>query len=79
MSLDREQAHRYQAYLLRMWGVPSEQSNRPPTWRFSLVHPETGEERGFPDVGALTDYLLALMGRSLDGPRAVADPGLENE
>ncbi len=73
MSLDYEQAARYQAYLLRMWEVPSERIDHPPTWRFSLVDPETGEELGFPDVAALTAHVLALMDRGVDEPRSVSE------
>jgi hypothetical protein len=56
-----------------MWQVPSQEAGHARAWRFSLVDPETDEKHGFPDLAALTGYLLGQMESSAD-ESAPTDP-----
>jgi hypothetical protein len=49
------------AYMLRFWKVGSPAQLRPPTWRFSLQDPHTGERLGFADLASLISFLEAEM------------------
>ena len=49
------------AYLLRFWKVGSADSQRAPTWRFSLEDPHSGEKLGFADLEALVAFLQAEL------------------
>ncbi len=47
------------AYMLRFWKVGSLDPQRPPTWRFSLEDPHTGDKVGFADLDAMVAFLQA--------------------
>jgi hypothetical protein len=60
---------RLRAYMLRFWEVRSRDTNCPPTWRFSLEDPHTGDRIGFADLQALVSFLeteLADVDRTAD-------------
>ncbi len=53
-----EEKEQYYSFLLRLWRVGN---GGEPVWRASLEHPHTGERPGFASLGALFDYLEALI------------------
>lgn len=59
----------YASYLLRLWQV---RSNTRPVWVASVRSPLTGEERHFPSVEALAEFLLREFNL---GEEADAGPG----
>ncbi len=56
-----ERSARVRAYLLRFWQVPSPEADCPPQWRFSLEDPHTGDKLGFPNLEALTEFLVGEL------------------
>jgi hypothetical protein len=50
---------KYRAYMLRLWHVKGMGRSG---WRASLEDPHSGEKLGFPNIEALIDYLLELVG-----------------
>ncbi len=53
-----EEKEHYYSFLLRLWRAGN---GGEPVWRTSLEHPHTGERLGFVSLGALFDYLEALI------------------
>ena len=49
-----EEPQEYQSYLLRLWRTSSRGK---PTWRASLESAQTGEQRGFADLGSRFAFL----------------------
>lgn len=52
----------YDAYLLRIW-----RGDRENDWRWMLQNIRTGEQKGFPDMGALVEYLGEVYREADDG------------
>lgn len=48
---------RYHSFVLHVWQEGNALPNAPPTWRFSLTHPHSGERTGFRSLAELTTYL----------------------
>ena len=59
----------YHAYVLRFW--PECQGTTHPQWRFTLLDPKTGEQRGFATLEALMAYLAQLTENSAPSPASV--------
>ena len=66
----RDRPPGYCAYLLRCWSEPGKGSG-PPTWRFSLEDPHTGERRGFGGLEALVTFLQSEV---IGGPEPCIPP-----
>lgn len=49
--------NQYHSYLLRLWQIKENNSR---SWRASLENTRTGELQGFPDLGALLQYLQSF-------------------
>ena len=62
----------YRAYLLRLWAERTSLVEQPPTWRFSLEDPHTGDRRGYATLDALIDAVRHDMACDGDDP----PPGL---
>jgi hypothetical protein len=55
--------------LLRLWEERGEQPARR-MWRCSLEDPLTGDRQGFPNLGALVEWLSAELAKPVAGPNA---------
>lgn len=55
-----QRSTRYTSYLLRLWQMQNDQQT---TWVASVQSTVTGEQRSFPSVGALLEFLQAEFGR----------------
>lgn len=64
---------RYRVFLLRLWEERGQPPDSPAIWRLSLEDARTGERIGFPSIQALSDYLSASLGATLEIERY--DPG----
>jgi hypothetical protein len=62
-----DQPPRYHAYLLRCWEERGQNPLRPPSWRFSLEEPHTGERHGFADLAQLIAFLQGFAEGGQDG------------
>lgn len=52
-----EHPPRSRAYLLRCWEERGQDPLRPPTWRFILEEPHTGQRHGFAGLAQLVAFL----------------------
>lgn len=65
---------RYRAYLLRLWLAEGEDGQ--PVWRASLESAQTGERRGFADLGSLFAFLEQQTGGN--GEHGARPPATES-
>jgi hypothetical protein len=65
------ESRRYLACMLRLWQVGSGEE---PTWRASLENPHTGERRGFANLEALCQFLMAQTRTTDKRPDQSSEP-----
>lgn len=68
-----EEPQEYQSYLLRLWRTSSYGK---PIWRASLQSAQTGEHRGFADLGSLFAFLEQQTGSNSE--RGARPPATES-
>jgi hypothetical protein len=54
---------RYHVYVLRLWCEPDDSAAPLALWRFVLDEPQTSQQRGFADFGALVTFLEGELQR----------------